>query len=81
MVQSLENALCCFWATDTFEQAILKDAIGLIDDTNTTAYVAGGIAGLRDGVDAIPACWRQNLRWQDLVAPMLERLLQTHGPV
>jgi ADP-ribosyl-[dinitrogen reductase] hydrolase len=65
------------WAVQagTYEQ-VVKAAIGLGHDTDTTACVAGGIAGLRDGVDAIPERWRSALRGQELVRPLAERLLQ-----
>jgi ADP-ribosylglycohydrolase len=46
------------------------------DDTDTTAAVAGGLAGIRDGVSAIPFRWRLNASGQRLVEPMLERLLE-----
>jgi ADP-ribosyl-[dinitrogen reductase] hydrolase len=64
-------------AQGRYEQAV-KAAIGLGDDTDTTACVAGGIAGLRDGAGAIPKRWRQALLGQPLVTPLLERLWQNH---
>lgn len=54
---------------------IVKAAVALGDDTDTTACVAGGIAGLRDGVGAIPDRWRAGLRGRDLCEPLLGRLL------
>ena len=64
------------WAVEQgpYEQ-VVKAAIGLGHDTDTTACVAGGLAGLRDGLAAIPKRWRRNLRGQELVAPLVERLL------
>ena len=56
-------------------EAVVKASIQLGNDTDTTACVAGGIAGLRDGVHAIPARWLQMLRGKDLVEPLLQRLL------
>jgi ADP-ribosyl-[dinitrogen reductase] hydrolase len=63
------------WAVEQgpYEQ-VVKAAIGLGDDTDTTACVAGGIAGVRDGITAIPERWRQQLRGQELVAPLIQRL-------
>ena len=55
--------------------AVVKASIQLGNDTDTTACVAGGIAGLRDGVNAIPARWLQALRGRDLVEPLLKGLL------
>ena len=62
----------------TFE-AIVKSAIALGRDTDTTACIAGGIAGIRHGVDAIPARWRHALRGSELLAPLRDRLLGRHG--
>jgi ADP-ribosylglycohydrolase len=57
-------------------ETVVKSAIALGHDTDTTACVAGGIAGMRDGVAAIPARWTQALRGKELVEPLLRRLLQ-----
>lgn len=57
-------------------EAVVKSAIALGHDTDTTACVAGGIAGMRDGVAAIPARWRQALRGKEMLEPLLRRLLQ-----
>lgn len=54
---------------------VVKAAISLGNDTDTTACVAGGIAGIRDGVTAIPTRWLDNLRGKDAISPMLERLV------
>jgi len=66
------------WAVQagSYEQ-VVKAAISLGNDTDTTACVAGGIAGLRDGIDAIPERWRSHLRGQELVRPLVERLLRS----
>jgi ADP-ribosyl-[dinitrogen reductase] hydrolase len=61
-------------AAGSYEVAV-SAAVRLGNDTDTTAAVAGGIAGVRDGVDAIPNRWRSALRGQALVAPMLDALL------
>jgi ADP-ribosylglycohydrolase len=62
-------------AAGGYEQ-VVKAAVALGHDTDTTACVAGGIAGLRDGVQAIPERWRAQLRGQELLAPLRDRLLQ-----
>jgi ADP-ribosylglycohydrolase len=68
------------WAVEqgVYEEAV-RAAISLGNDTDTTACVAGGIAGLRDGIDAIPLRWRDGLRGQALVEPLLKALLARHG--
>jgi ADP-ribosylglycohydrolase len=58
-----------------YEQ-VIKAAIALGHDTDTTACVAGGIAGLHNGVEAIPERWRAHLRGRELVEPLLAELLR-----
>lgn len=53
----------------------VRAAIALGNDTDTTAAVAGGIAGIRHGLAGIPAPWRAALRGQELLDPLLRRLL------
>jgi len=48
------------------------------DDTDTTAAVAGGIAGLRDGLSSIPGRWVEGLRGDDWYEPLLRDLLARH---
>ncbi|WP_082569066.1 ADP-ribosylglycohydrolase family protein [Rhizobacter sp. Root1221] len=70
----------CFWSavaavlrTRTFEDC-LRTAIAFGNDTDTTACVAGGWAGLLYGEEAIPSRWRAALHGKHLVEPLLERL-------
>lgn len=61
-------------ANDSYE-LVVKHAIALGKDTDTTACIAGGIAGIRDGISAIPDRWRKQLRGQEIFQPLLDRLL------
>ncbi|HIG74704.1 MAG TPA: ADP-ribosylglycohydrolase family protein [Bacteroidetes bacterium] len=56
-------------------EAVVRAAIAMGTDTDTTACVAGGLAGLRDGPDAIPDRWMRALRGRDIAEPLLDRLL------
>ena len=58
---------------------VVLAAIRLGHDTDTTACVAGGVAGVRDGIDGIPLEWRQALRGTELVTPLVAGLLEWHG--
>ncbi len=73
MVDCLRSAR---WAQQAggYEQ-VVKAAIGLGHDTDTTACVAGGIAGLREGAAAIPQRWREQLRAKETVEALLGQLL------
>lgn len=53
VVDSLRSALDALGAGD-FE-AVVRHAVALGHDTDTTAAIAGGLAGVRDGLEAIPA--------------------------
>jgi len=68
------------WAVEAgpYEQAV-KAAIRLGNDTDTTACVAGGIAGVRDGLQAIPERWRNGLKGKEIYKPLLDRLLERGG--
>lgn len=44
-------------------------------DTDTTAAIAGGLAGLHFGADSIPIDWLSGLRGRAVVDPLLDRLL------
>jgi ADP-ribosyl-[dinitrogen reductase] hydrolase len=67
---------CLFSAKWALEQgdfeAVVKSAVSLGNDTDTTACVAGGLAGIRDGLEGIPIRWREGLRGQELLEPLLQ---------
>lgn len=56
-------------------EAVVKGAIALGNDTDTTAAVAGGVAGVVHGVRAIPQRLVDGLRGKELLEPLLSRLL------
>ena len=60
-------------------ELVVKKAVALGHDTDTTACIAGGIAGLRDGKSAIPARWLDNLRGREIAEPLLNQLLARFG--
>lgn len=60
-------------------ERVVRHAIGLGRDTDTTACVAGGVAGLRDGVCAIPQRWRDGLRGREIYEPLLTRLREVRA--
>jgi ADP-ribosylglycohydrolase len=74
VVDCLRSAKQCVASGGTYE-AVVKAAVRLGRDTDTTAAVAGGIAGLIHGVQGIPERWRSALRGQDLLKPLLDKLL------
>ena len=57
-------------------ETVVKTAIGLGHDTDTTACIAGGVAGVRGGVKAIPVRWRNALRGREICNPIIEKLVK-----
>lgn len=72
----LDSLFSAKWACEkkSFEE-IVKAAIALGNDTDTTACIAGGIAGLKFGLEGIPIRWRESLRGQKIYQPLLDRLI------
>lgn len=63
-------------ATHSSVEAVLRAAVALGHDTDTTACVAGGIAGVRHGARALPDRWLTQLRGMELVRPLLGALVR-----
>jgi ADP-ribosyl-[dinitrogen reductase] hydrolase len=63
-VESLEAALWCFAQADSFEDTVLR-AANLGDDADTTAAIAGQLAGAFYGVEGIPAHWLARLHMKN----------------
>ncbi|EKS9798866.1 ADP-ribosylglycohydrolase family protein [Burkholderia cepacia] len=61
---------------DTFED-VARTAILFGHDTDTTAAVACGLAGIKFGVEGIPARWLAQLRGFEIMDPMLGRLTES----
>ncbi|UOX34780.1 ADP-ribosylglycohydrolase family protein [Flavobacterium sediminilitoris] len=56
VLHSLEASLWCLLKSNTYEETVLK-AVNLGGDTDTTAAIAGGLAGLLYGYENIPEEW------------------------
>lgn len=57
-------------------QSTIQRAIAFGNDTDTTACVAGGIAGLYYGFNHIPKCWVNLLREKNIADDLIEKLVQ-----
>lgn len=66
VVDSLEAAIWCLATTDSYQDCVLK-AVNLGRDTDTIGAIAGGLAGILYGYDAIPAQWIADLQNKPLV--------------
>lgn len=70
VLDTLLAAVWCLMTTDSYAQCVLK-AVNLGADTDTTAAVAGGLAGIVYGVEGIPAEWMSTLRGKPLIESCL----------
>ena len=60
VIETIEASIWCLLTTDNYKDAVLK-AVNLGHDTDTTAAVTGGLAGLLYGFDGIPKEWVEKL--------------------
>lgn len=73
VVYTLEAAVWSLMTTCSYEEAVLR-AVNLGGDTDTTAAVVGGLAGLIYGIDNIPVHWLQPLARREDIENLAERL-------
>lgn len=66
VVDTLEAAVWSLINTDAFDAALLK-AVNLGDDSDTVGAIAGGLAGLFYGYDAIPKDWLQAIQRREWI--------------
>ena len=66
VLDTLGAALWCAWKTDNYRDCVLA-AVNLGDDTDTTACVAGALAGAMYGYGDIPEEWIDALRGKDVL--------------
>lgn len=73
VLHTLEASVWCLLTTGNYKDAVLK-AANLGSDTDTTATVTGGIAGILYGYDEIPTEWVKILARSNDIAGLAERL-------
>ncbi|MCR4764351.1 MAG: ADP-ribosylglycohydrolase family protein, partial [Lachnospiraceae bacterium] len=69
VVHALEAAIWSLLQSDTIKDALLC-AVNLGDDTDTVAAIAGGLAGLYYGYDAIPRGWLDVIQRREWIEEM-----------
>lgn len=75
---SFWSAWDAFAGADSYQQTIER-AIAYGNDTDTTAAIAGGLAGIYWTVDGIPEEWLKGMRGRGVLVPLVDRLLKTAG--
>lgn len=75
VVDCLRSAFMILEQASGYEDGV-KRAVLLGNDTDTTACVAGGLLGIRYGVQGIPKRWLSMLREREKAAALLKRCLE-----
>ena len=74
VVHTLEAALWCVGRTSDYRSAVLM-AANLGEDADTTAAVAGQLAGALYGASKIPNTWANRVAWREKIIGMACKLL------
>ncbi len=72
VIDSLEASFWAFLNAGSYSDAVLK-AVNLGGDTDTTASITGGLAGLYYGFDALPAIWVKKLARINDIYQLIEK--------
>ena len=73
VVHTLTASLWCLLTTSGFEECVLR-AVNLGGDTDTTGCVAGGLAGVHYGLNAISGKWLEALARRDEIDSLFNDL-------
>ncbi len=76
VIDTLEAAVWCLLSEKSYADVVLK-AVNLGDDADTTAAVAGGLAGILYGRSAIPAKWLERIARRAEIEELGERLFRS----
>lgn len=72
VIHTLEASLWCLLNSSSYAEAVLK-AVNLGGDTDTTAAVTGGLAGIYYGVENIPTKWIEQIARKQEIVDLAER--------
>lgn len=73
VVDSLEASLWSYLNANNYKDTVLN-AVNLGEDTDTIAAIAGALAGIQYGYEAIPNEWLSNLARKDDIINLADRL-------
>ena len=78
VLHSLEASIWCVLTSNSYEETVLK-AVNLGGDTDTTAAIAGGLAGLIYGYEAIPKEWLEVLARKNDIEKLCNRMAERYS--
>jgi ADP-ribosylglycohydrolase/protein-tyrosine phosphatase len=76
VVDSFWSAWDAFAGASDYVSAVTA-AVRYGHDTDTTAAIAGGLAGVYFGIEAVPSAWQRGLRDRHLAQALVDRLVET----
>jgi ADP-ribosylglycohydrolase len=77
VIESLEASLWCFLKTNSYKEAVLT-AINFGHDTDTTAAITGGLAGIYYNAQNIPKHWIDGLARIEDIKKLADRLNEVY---
>lgn len=77
VLHSLEASFWCLLNSNTYKETVLK-AVNLGGDTDTTAAIAGGLAGLLYGYESIPEEWINVLARKNDITKLCDKLSEKY---
>lgn len=77
---SFWSAWDAFAGANDYRQTVQR-AVAYGNDTDTTAAIAGGLAGIRWGIGGIPSEWLRGMRGREIVEPLVNRLTKELNPI
>jgi len=78
VMNTLKASMYCFLTTENYADAVLM-AVNLGDDSDTTAAVTGGLAGLYYGFESIPEKWINEIKRSNDIKDLCDRLAKAMG--
>ena len=74
VIDTLEAALWCMFNSTDYKETVLK-AVNLGDDTDTTAAVTGGLAGIVFGLDSVSSKWIKSLAKANQIEKLIDNFI------
>ena len=78
VMESIHSSIWCFLQRDTYNEVVLT-AINLGHDTDTTAAIAGGLAGLYYGAASMPDYWLASIARLEDIMELGDKLHQKYA--
>jgi ADP-ribosyl-[dinitrogen reductase] hydrolase len=75
VIDTLEAGLWCLFNSSDYKEAVLK-AVNLGDDTDTTAAVTGGLAGIVFGLGGISSNWIKSLAKLEKIENLIDQFIK-----